>query len=202
MPTDRVLHLLGSAAEPVLGVRAAVGLARARGWDVCLGLTPTAADWLRDDLDALAEATGHPVKSRFRRPGDREPWPAADAVLVAPATFNTLNCWALGITGNWVVGHAAEAIGKGVPLVAVPRVNGALTAHPQYGRSLATLREAGVELLPNADGLPADGPGADGLAPPPSGAGAAGFPWAAALAAVERAGPRGRREGNRWDSGR
>ncbi|MFE4600741.1 flavoprotein [Kitasatospora indigofera] len=198
MPSDRVLHLLGSAAEPVLGVRVAVGHARARGWDVCLGLTPTAADWLRDDLDGLAELTGHPVKSRFRRPGDPETWPAADAVLVAPATFNTLNRWALGITDNWVVGHAAEAIGTGVPLVAVPRVNSALAAHPQFGRSLATLRTAGVDVLTNADGLPTDGlladrlP-ADGLAPAPSGTGNAGFPWAAALAAVERAVAPGRR---------
>ncbi|MCX5213647.1 flavoprotein [Kitasatospora sp. NBC_00240] len=186
MPSDRVLHLLGSAAEPVLGVRAAVAHARALGWDVCLGLTPTAADWLREELDTLAELTGYPVKSRFRRPGDPEPWPAADAVLVAPATFNTLNSWALGITDTWVVGHAAEAIGKGVPLIALPRVNSALAAHPQFGRSLATLREAGVELLPNADGILADG-----LAPLPSVAGPSGFPWAKALAAVERAVPRG-----------
>ncbi|MFC9331903.1 flavoprotein [Kitasatospora sp. NPDC057015] len=187
MPSDRVLHLLGSAAEPVLGVRRAVERAQARGWEVCLGLTATAADWLADDLPALEALTGHRVKQRYRRPGDPEVWPAPNAVLLAPATFNTLNSWALGITDSWVVGFASEAIGKGVPLAAAPCVNGALVAHPQFGRSLATLRAAGVLVLPTPEGSAADAagptlpPGEEPGAEPP------GFDWESALDAAERA---------------
>jgi hypothetical protein len=191
MSSDRVLHLLGSAAEPVLGVRGAVERAQALGWEVCLGLTPTAADWLADDLPALEGLTGHRVKHRYRRPGDPEVWPAPDAVLLAPATFNTLNSWALGITDSWVVGFAAEAVGKGLPLVAAPCVNSALVAHPQFGRSLATLRGAGVLVLATPEGAPADvagvtPPGAESGAEPP------GFSWDSALDAVDRAVDRAR----------
>ena len=44
---------------------------------------------------------------------------------MAPATFNTINQWALGLTEKFVVGFAAEAIGKKVPLVAMPCANAA-----------------------------------------------------------------------------
>jgi hypothetical protein len=175
---NRVLYLLGSAAPPVLGVRSVVEAAQARGWEVCLGLTPTAAGWLEGDLSELADLTGYPVKSQHRRPGDPEVWPAADVALVAPATFNTLNSWALGLTGTWVVGFAAEAIGKGIPLVTMPCVNSALLAHPQFDRSVGVLRGAGVRVLLGEGGFVPNRPG-EGIPD--------GYPWGAALDAVDRA---------------
>lgn len=121
--------------------------AQARGWDVCLGLTPTAARWLAPQLPALEEATGYPVRSTYKMPGDPDVWPPADVILVAPATFNTLNQWALGITSSFVVGVVAEGTGKGIPMVTMPCANAAYVRHPQFGRSLETLREAGVTVL-------------------------------------------------------
>ena len=44
-------------------------------------------------------------------------------IAVAPATFNTINAWALGITRDFVVGVVAEGIGTGIPRVAMPCVN-------------------------------------------------------------------------------
>lgn len=109
----RTLYLFGSAAPPVFDVARVIEEAQSRGWDVCLGLTPTAADWLAEGLDGLAALTGHPVRSRYKRPGEADVWPTADAILVAPATFNTINGWALGLTDRFVVGVVAEGIGKG-----------------------------------------------------------------------------------------
>jgi hypothetical protein len=173
--TGRVLYLLGSAAPPVLSFPAVVGEAQSRGWDVVVGLTPTAALWLEPELPGLEEVTGRPVKSRFRRPGEPDLLPPADAVLVAPATLNTINSIALGITPSWVAGFAAEAIGRRIPMTVMPCTNQALTAHPQMGLSVETLREAGVRVLL----------GEGGFVPNPPGTGnPAAYPWAAALDAI------------------
>ncbi|MCC0100736.1 flavoprotein [Streptomyces flavotricini] len=171
--TTRTLYLLCSAAPPVFEIAGVIEEAQGRGWDVCLGLTPAAADWLEDSLDGLAALTGHPVRYRYKRPGYPDVWPPADAVLVAPATMNTLNSWALGITGTWLVGFVAEAIGKGIPLTAMPCVNSAYAQHPQFPQSLATLREAGVRVLFGAGGFEPNAPGEKRP-----------YPWAVALDAV------------------
>ncbi|MCC5033430.1 flavoprotein [Streptomyces sp. WAC 00631] len=159
MTTNRVLYLLGSAAPPVLGIGAVIERARSTGWDVCLGLTPTAARWLGDRLTELEALTGHPVRSRYRLPGEPDTWPPADAVILAPATFNTLNQWALGITDTFVVGLVAEAIGKGIPLITMPCVNTAFIRHRQFDCSVATLRAMGVRVLYGEDGFVPDQPG-------------------------------------------
>ncbi|URM91546.1 flavoprotein [Streptomyces sp. MRC013] len=174
----RTLYLFCSAAPPVFDVARVVEDAQARGWDVCLGLTPSAARWLEPSLDGLAVLTGHPVRSAYERPGDPDVWPPADALLFAPATFNTVNAWALGLTGNLVVGVAAEAVGRGLPVVAVPCANAAYARHPQFDRSVETLRAAGVAVLH----------GEGGHLPDPSGPDRPDhFPWAPALDAVEAA---------------
>lgn len=168
----RTLYLLCSAAPPVFDVATVIERAQAAGWDVCLGLTPTAARWLQPSLDGLAVLTGHPVLWEYQRPGEPDAWPPGDAVLFAPATFNSFNSCALGLTSSLVVGIAAEAIGKGIPTVAMPCLNAALARHPQFERSVDTLRTAGVTVLDGAPAEPGDGR--------PS-----GYPWERALSAVE-----------------
>ncbi|MFD5506734.1 flavoprotein [Streptomyces sp. NPDC127051] len=172
--TTRTLYLLCSAAPPVFEIAGVIEEAQGRGWDVCLGLTPAAADWLEESLDGLAALTGHPVRYRYKRPGHPDVWPPADAVLVAPATMNTLNSWALGITGTWLVGFVAEAIGKGIPLSTMPCVNSAYAEHPQFPLSLETLRGAGVRVLYGPGGFEPNAPGEKRP-----------YPWGAALDAVD-----------------
>jgi len=157
--TSRVLYLMACAAPPVLHVAEPIRAAQKAGWNVCLGLTPTAARWLEGELPALEELTGNPVRSRYRLPGEPDVWPTASVAVVAPATFNTVNRWALGITDHFVVGFVAEAIGKGLPLVAMPCVNAAYARHPQFDRSVATLRTAGVEVLYGEGGFVPNRPG-------------------------------------------
>ncbi|GLF93896.1 flavoprotein [Streptomyces yaizuensis] len=153
------LYLFGSAAPPVLHVGDVIREAQGLGWDVCLGLTPTAAEWLVGDLAGLEKLTGHPVRSRYKRPGEPDVWPRADAILFAPATANTLNSWALGLTSAFVVGVVAEGIGKRIPMWVMPCVNAAYAEHPQVPRSIETLRAAGVTVLYGDGGFTPHAPG-------------------------------------------
>ncbi|MFJ4418309.1 flavoprotein [Streptomyces sp. NPDC088925] len=172
------LYLLGSAAPPVLDIAPVIEEAQRAGYDVCLGLTPAAARWLEPQASELERLTGHPVRSEYKHPGAGDAWPRADVALFAPATFNSINAWALGLTSSFVVGFAAEAIGKGVPLVAMPCVNAAYAQHRAFDRSVAELRAMGVRVLY----------GEGGFVPNPSGE-RRPYPWHLALGAVREAVP-------------
>jgi len=92
-----------------------------------------------------------------------------DAIVVAPATFNLLNQWALGIADSYALAVLAEQTGMGLPIVVLPAVSAPLASRPQFARSLQVLRGEGVSVLL--------GPG--GTAPP--GATEDSFPWHLAL---------------------
>ncbi|MEU5438673.1 flavoprotein [Streptomyces sp. NPDC020719] len=178
---SRTLYLFCSAAPPVFDVARVVEDAQRDGWDVCLGLTPTAARWLGESLAGLAVLTGHPVRFEYELPGEPDVWPQADVILFAPATFNSVNAWAQGLTSSFVVGVAAEGIGKGIPMVAMPCVNAAYVQHPAFERSVETLRGAGVTVLYGEDGLVPNQPG-EGRP--------GGYPWRLALDACDAVGQR------------
>jgi len=146
--TSGVLYVICCAAPPALKAGTLVLRAQARGWDTCLICTPTVARWLTADLPALANLTGHPVRSQYKLPDEPDVLPPADAMLVAPATANTISKWALGISDNLALGLITEAIGLRVPLVALPSMNAAQAAHPAFARNLEVLRSAGVAVLP------------------------------------------------------
>ncbi|RDG34984.1 flavoprotein [Streptomyces corynorhini] len=173
--TSRTLYLFGSAAPPVFDVAQVIEDAQQRGWDVRLGLTPTAARWLESQRAELERLTGGPVRSEYKVPGEPDVWPKADVILVAPATFNTINSWALGLTSTFVVGVVAEGIGKDIPIVTMPCVNAAYAQHRRLDKSVAELREMGVTVL--------YGDGGGGFVPNQPGE-KRPYPWAAALDAV------------------
>ncbi|MFG2546495.1 flavoprotein [Streptomyces sp. NPDC048594] len=154
-----VLYLFGSAAPPVFDVAAVIQDGQSRGFDVCLGLTPTAARWLQPQLSELERLTGHPVRSEYKMPGEPDVWPKADIIAVAPATFNTVNAWSLGLTHDFVVGVVAEGIGKQIPTVTMPCVNAAYVKHRQFDRSVGELREMGVRVLYGEGGFHPNQPG-------------------------------------------
>ncbi|GAA1007223.1 hypothetical protein GCM10009564_16570 [Streptomyces thermogriseus] len=157
--TSGVLYLFGSAAPPVFDVASVIRDAQARDFDVCLGLTPAAARWLAPQITELEQLTGHPVRSEYKMPGEPDVWPQADVIAVAPAIFNTINAWALGITRDFVVGVVAEGIGKNIPMVTMPCVNAAYVQHRQFERSIAELRDMGVRVLYGENGFVPNQPG-------------------------------------------
>jgi phosphopantothenoylcysteine synthetase/decarboxylase len=119
---------------------------RTGGWAVCAITTPAALAWV--DVEALTKATGHPVRTEFRSPDDAEFAPRGDAVLVAPASFNTINKCAAGINDNLALGLINEALGSpSIPIALLPWVNGSLNDHPAYQPGLARLRDAGARII-------------------------------------------------------
>jgi hypothetical protein len=80
-------------------------------------------------------------------------------MIIAPATFNTINKWAAGISDTLALGLLTEAIGKKLPLVALPFTNNAHAAHPAFARSIHELRSWGVHVLFGDDVYPLHEPG-------------------------------------------
>lgn len=149
---EPVLYIVACGGPPASQLPVFVRFAKDRGWDVCVIATPDGAKFL--DADLLAELTKHPVRSQYKHPEEPDVLPPADAIVVAPATFNTINKWAQGISDTLALGLLNEAVGLGLPIVAVPWAKAALARHPAFVRSVATLREWGVSVIPDPARLP------------------------------------------------
>ena len=140
--SGNVLYLIVCAAPPASDTVRRVRANTDRGLEVCVIATPLAMKWL--DVDTVERASGHPVQHEFHEPGEERFGPPGDAILLSPATFNTINQWAAGMNDNLALGVLNEGLGAGVPIIAQPHVNAALAAHPAYRRSLELLIDAGV----------------------------------------------------------
>ncbi len=147
-----VLYVVVCAAPPASSVDKLIGLAQGAGWVVRVIATPMGERFI--DARRLASMTGDRVRTAFRMPDEADELPAADAVVVAPATFNTVNKWAAGITDTFATGLLCELTGFGVPILAVPLVKDALARHVAFGRSLEVLRRMGVHVLFDPDAPP------------------------------------------------
>jgi phosphopantothenoylcysteine synthetase/decarboxylase len=162
--TRPVLYIVVCGAPPAAELPTFIRDAQAQGWNACVIATPDGSKFI--DAGNLAGLTGHPVRVRYKRPDEPDVLPPPNALVVAPATFNTLNKWAQGISDTLALGLLNEAVGLRLPMVAVPWPNAALAAHPVFARSLATLREWGITLILDPGRLPLPGTGD-----------AATFPW-------------------------
>jgi phosphopantothenoylcysteine synthetase/decarboxylase len=154
---SRVLYVIACGAPPAREVTRLIGPAQDAGWDVCVLVTPSAARFI--DSAALEKLTGHPVRSEYKEPGSPDVLPPPDAVIVAPATVNTINKWGYGICDTLVLGILVEAIGKRLPAVALPFTNYAHAAHPAFEENIKKLRSWGVRVLFGPDVYPLHAPG-------------------------------------------
>jgi len=141
----RVLYTVVCAAPAASSVDEFVRLAQDAGWTVRAITTPMGERFV--DTDKLAHLTGDRVRIGFRMPDEPDELPNADAVVVAPATFNTINKWAAGITDTFATGLLCELTGVGVPILAVPLLKAELARHLAFERSLEVLRAMGVRVL-------------------------------------------------------
>ena len=170
-----VLYVVAGGGPPAADLADFVRSAQQQGWDVCVIATPDGARFL--DAGELARLTGHPVRDRYKDPRDPDVLPPADAFVIAPATFNTINKLAGGISDTLALGLVNEAVGLGLPIIAVPWPNTALARHPAFRRSLAELRDWGITIIYDPDRLPPAR--AEGESPP--------FPWRQLQAELTRA---------------
>ena len=70
-------------------------------------------------------------------------------MVVFPATFNTINKWALGISDALAPDLLCEYMGLKMPILAIPCVltDSGLDSHPAFPQSMAQLRGYGVQII-------------------------------------------------------
>lgn len=145
MSEPAALYLVVTGAPLTRRIEEAVDTAVTRGWTPVVIATEAALEWL--DPTSL-RARKVPVLTTARSPAEPKRQPPADAVLVAPATFNTVNKLAGGIADTYPLGVLAEAIGTGTRMIMVPFVNEKLAGHPIWPESVRRLRSAtGVSIM-------------------------------------------------------
>ena len=143
-PSGQVLSIIACGAGPAVEIATFVKMAIARGWTVQVIATPAALPFF--DQATIEALTGTPVRSEYSAPGaSRSRIP--DALAVAPATYNTINKWALGITDTCALGVLAEQTGRGPSIVVLPFVNSALASRAPFKQSVKSLRAEGVSIL-------------------------------------------------------
>ena len=148
-----VLYLVASGAAPARELPEFVA-SLSSDWDTCLITTPEGSRFF--DVAEMEQLTGHPVRTSFKDPDAPDVLPPAEAFAAAPATFNTINKWAAGISDTLALGLLNEAIGLRRPIVTVPWPNVALARHPAFGRSIGILRECGISVILDESQLPDD----------------------------------------------
>ncbi|MFE5857306.1 flavoprotein [Streptomyces sp. NPDC056500] len=170
--TDRTpgpfLYIVVCAAQVASQIDELIAAAQERRWRVGVVVTPQALGFV--DRAAIEARTGLPIRSAWRRPDEPRPLPPPDAVVVAPATFNTINKWAAGISDTLALGILCESVGSAVPIAVLPCLSAAQATHPAYAQSLERLRSMGV-LIDDAA---------------PGGAGGGSFGWSRALDLLEQ----------------
>ena len=172
---ERVLSIVVCGAGPASSVAALITQATGRGWTPQVIATPAALAFL--DADAIRAQAGSPVRFQYSAPGSpRSKVP--DAIIVAPATYNTICKWAYGTSDTYALGILAEMTGMGIPVIVLPYVNAALASRAPFRRAVESLREEGVRILL--------GPGGVEPHQPRSGNDPAAFPWHLALEEAER----------------
>lgn len=173
---QRVLSVIVCGAGPATAISTLIKLAHERGWSVRVIATPAALEFI--DSAAIEDQTGSPVRSQYCKPGSPRS-AISDAIIVAPATYNTINKWAQGISDTYALGVLAETTALGVPVVVLPFVNQALASRQPFRRSVESLRAEGVSILL--------GPGSIQPHPPHTGGSLIdSYPWHLALDEADR----------------
>ncbi|CCJ35918.1 phosphopantothenoylcysteine decarboxylase / phosphopantothenate-cysteine ligase [Methanoculleus bourgensis MS2] len=142
-----VLAVTGSIAA-VETVKLAHALRR-RGAEVQAVMTEAAAGIIHPD--ALTYATGRPVVTRITGLVEHVLYcgegGAADLLLIAPCTANTIGKIACGIDDTPVTTFATTALGRGMPVVVAPAMHESMYRHPGVAENLERLRSWGIDLI-------------------------------------------------------
>ncbi|GAB2651841.1 flavoprotein [Nocardia goodfellowii] len=144
-----VLYAIATGASAARDIGKLVDIAQAAEWEVCVVTSPAGRRFI--DVAELEGKSGYPVRSEYKEPGTPDLLPAADAMIVAPITANSLAKWAAGISDTLPLGLLVEGLGKGLPVVAVPFSNRAQLEFPAIQEAIRRLAEWGVIVVGGAD---------------------------------------------------
>lgn len=128
-----------ASVEAVKGIREL----RRHGARVSVFMTPDAAQFV--GKMSLEWASGEPVVAEAG--ADVSHLEGFDAVLVAPATLNTLAKAALGLCDNAVTLLLAGQFGAHRPVLLAPTMNGQLASHPRYAEYRDLLQKWGARFV-------------------------------------------------------
>ncbi len=174
--TSRTLCIVVCAAGPARHVGRLVQQAQSQEWTVRLVATPAAIGFI--DREALATISGAPVRHDYRPSDEPETRSStADAIIVAPATYNTINKLATGVNDTYALNVVAEAIGQGRRVAILPFVNTALAIRRPFVAAVESLRTEGVHVVLGPDQWQPHKPGNGNTMVDK-------FPWHIALSAV------------------
>lgn len=101
--------------------------------------------------NALQFATGHDVVTEldgsmeYLKMCGRDG--AADLLLIAPCTSNTISKIANGIDDTPVTTYAVNALGSGIPILIAPAAHETMMENPAVSLNLRRLRDLGVEVI-------------------------------------------------------
>jgi len=141
----KVVYLVVCGAPRAARAGELVERLSAAGWTTCVIASPQAVKFI--DVARLERLTGYPVRSAYKDPGTPDLLPPPDALVVCPATFNSVNKAALGVSDTLALGLITGALGAGLPLVIAPALSAHQAAHPAFTRSVETLRSAGATVI-------------------------------------------------------
>ncbi|WP_081789820.1 flavoprotein [Kutzneria albida] len=167
-----VLYAIVCGSPAARHVGKLVEIGQAAGWDVCVVATPDGRKFI--DVSALEKKSGHVVRSWYKDPDEPDVLPPADAMIVAPATCNTVAKWAAGISDTLPLGMVVEAFGKGIPVACVVSSSSAQLGFPAVQLAISKLADWGVRMVDYPRGEVAKGEDKH-----------ARFPWAAAFDAIQ-----------------
>ncbi|KAJ6598763.1 flavoprotein [Mycena sp. CBHHK59/15] len=170
-PVEILLVICG--AGPLEDISKLLDQVLHRGWKVQAIATPSALD-IGLDVRAVELKTDRPVvtSAAIRRTAN------PDAIMVAPATANTLAKLALGIRDTYAAAVLAQAVAARIPMVILPSIKKVDLDNQVLPTHIKNLRLDGVHVLiggPNGV-QPTNASSKDGPLPP--------FPWHLAVSAM------------------
>jgi phosphopantothenoylcysteine decarboxylase/phosphopantothenate--cysteine ligase len=153
-------HIVVGVTGSIAAYKAAilVRLLVKAGADVRVLMTPLAKEFITPLT--MATLSKHPILVEFFNPENGE-WNShvslgewADAMVVAPATANTLAKMAAGIADNLLL---TTYLSARCPVFVAPAMDRDMYAHPATQTNLARLAELGVGIISPAEGELASG---------------------------------------------
>lgn len=155
MNEQRLVVYVGVCGSPAsAGTLKFVEELRDNGYQPCVIATPSGAKFI--DAESFESVTGFPVRADYKHPLEPDVLPTPDVLIIAPATFNTVNKIANGITDTLIAGIACECLGAGKPTIIAPALNDDLSRNLAYKRSVLFLREQGARVIDDRIGKAAE----------------------------------------------